>query len=443
MSPDEAPIEPEVGKDTDEYLEVLTSTGRIRPSLARSLREQGLDLDGIEKCDREAFLGYKGVGDKTADALMEIGALVKERRSREAETAFWEMLAAKKVRINVIKALQGSGLDSIDKVLDAGMDGLMGIKGIGEASAKAVLAAVRETSPPIEEAAAEQAPDGMTGEEEGQVKPPSFMDRITGFFRNLFKSKGSEASTEAEKDAEPTPAGSPSEPIEKEAGPEGSMEPPSVPAAEPGTEPEVPSEPPVVVEESVSIPEDRVEASPEEMPSEEAEVPPQEGQVSEVPALPGTDVPEGEGQGLAEGKVEEGQPTGGLFSRIMAFFKKPKETPPAGAPASDLPAAGTEGAEEVGPDQPSVQTAEEEVEPEKTDIGAGPGEILPDVSAEPPVEIKEIEDVPGIDEAVAKKLRDAGYQDLSELREAVPEDLVLIEGIDKELAERICSALKV
>jgi excinuclease UvrABC nuclease subunit len=43
---------------------------------------------------------------------------------------------------------------------------------------------------------------------------------------------------------------------------------------------------------------------------------------------------------------------------------------------------------------------------------------------------------------MAQKLRDSGYMNMEELREAIPEDLMMIEGITKEMAESICAAVR-
>jgi DNA uptake protein ComE-like DNA-binding protein len=50
--------------------------------------------------------------------------------------------------------------------------------------------------------------------------------------------------------------------------------------------------------------------------------------------------------------------------------------------------------------------------------------------------------VDGIDTELATKLYEAGYGSMNELKEAEPEDLVLIEGISKDQSEQICEGLK-
>jgi ERCC4-type nuclease len=49
--------------------------------------------------------------------------------------------------------------------------------------------------------------------------------------------------------------------------------------------------------------------------------------------------------------------------------------------------------------------------------------------------------IPGVTPQIATQLRQAGYQNVSELKEAITEDLVMIEGIDEATAKAIIAAL--
>ena len=77
---------------------------------------------------------------------------------------------------------------------------------------------------------------------------------------------------------------------------------------------------------------------------------------------------------------------------------------------------------------PSEEIATEEIPEEK----AGGGEI----GLDGPFKLG------GISVDVQEKLRSSGYLSVVELREAVPDDLMMIDGIDKDTAERICDAVR-
>jgi ERCC4-type nuclease len=49
--------------------------------------------------------------------------------------------------------------------------------------------------------------------------------------------------------------------------------------------------------------------------------------------------------------------------------------------------------------------------------------------------------IPGVTSEIAGRLRQAGYQNISELKEAIAEDLTMIEGIDEATAKAIITAL--
>lgn len=57
-------------------------------------------------------------------------------------------------------------------------------------------------------------------------------------------------------------------------------------------------------------------------------------------------------------------------------------------------------------------------------------------------EEKSIEDLPGVGEAIAERLRDAGYTDMLEIAVAAPTELTEIEGISAATASKIITAAK-
>jgi len=444
--------------NVDEFTIFLGSTGKVRPSLAKSLKAQGLDEERLLSGDRKYFLTLKGVGEKTADALMALSEIAKAKNT-PTTVDLWEHLRVNKVRSNVVKSLKDAGMDTPEKIKDAGKDGLTALPGIGDATAEGILNAVSTMPSQIEDASAEQAPGEVQSDAEGPIaqeslKKGSIIDRIGDFFRSLFRGKKQVpvSSEEAPVVTVPEESDTPlMEDIEAamEVGPDTEAD--SAPE-EPTPGPEAPAEAPLTevgdpIPEKGGPPEDAsntvghettpIPPSPEGPSGKDEEVP---GEISDEERS-GTETPlepaESTGPASAPEEPPKNQP--GFFQRIMSFFKKtpsteePKEKVPipvegegpVAGPSDEVP----EGAEPV-PDEPTESIAE--------------GEKGPEEPERPPeeVEIKEIEDIPGIDPSVALKLRDAGYQNLDELKEAVPDDLVLVEGIERETAERICSALK-
>ena len=113
-------------------------------------------------------------------------------------------------------------------------------------------------------------------------------------------------------------------------------------------------------------------------------------------------------------KKEEGEP------------KKPKETVEVtGAPA-----------EEVKPET----EYKKEPEPEGEQPAAGE-EPAPAPTTKEGI-IEAYTKIDGIDTNLAAKLFEAGYGTLDELKEAEVDDLILIEGIDPEIAKKIVEGLK-
>ena len=99
----------------------------------------------------------------------------------------------------------------------------------------------------------------------------------------------------------------------------------------------------------------------------------------------------------------------GFFQRLMAplsniFKKKPKETP---------------------------AKKEDEIKVEVQDKGTTVIELKGE----------DFTSIPGVTPDIATRLRQAGYQNVSELKEAIADDLVMIEGIDEATAKAIVAAL--
>jgi hypothetical protein len=177
----------------------------------------------------------------------------------------------------------------------------------------------------------------------------------------------------------------------------------------------------VKVEEPVGPEPDKgpvtVEPVPEDAPTEPAAQPVPEGP-PEPPKVESRPEASKEEAPPAEGKAAEKAPS--FFQKLKGMLLgSPKEA------AQEPPT--TEAMPEEGPQQP------DEVRPKVTEQPTeGPAPAVP----------KKFEDIPGVDQAMAQKLRDSGYLDIDELKEAIPDDLMMIEGISKEMAESICSNLK-
>lgn len=52
-----------------------------------------------------------------------------------------------------------------------------------------------------------------------------------------------------------------------------------------------------------------------------------------------------------------------------------------------------------------------------------------------------LEEIEGLNEEIIRKLKESGYRDIEELKEATVEDLIMIEGIDEETARKILSSI--
>ena len=179
-----------------------------------------------------------------------------------------------------------------------------------------------------------------------------------------------------------------------------------------------------------------------------------------------------------EEKKKETAEGGGLWGKIKGFFKgKDKDkgesdapTPEKGEDGSQLPELEVVGEEKTEseaettsviphsetPAEDGKKTAEED-DP-STDKAEDLKKIEPEVAREKEVSLEvEVKDESSkaagspveefvrkldIERNIAEKIYDAGYNDLADLKEAIPEDLEFVEGIDGSLAVMICNRIK-
>ncbi|MFW3145551.1 MAG: helix-hairpin-helix domain-containing protein [Thermoplasmatota archaeon] len=461
-SPSSEPIKTDQQVEKEVMVKFLTSTGRIRPSLASTLYDGGLNswsllMDG----DKEYFIGFKGVGVKTAEVLIELGGIKAEEVQCTVKYPDVREVLSEVPRINqqIIAALVDGGYDSILKFRGAKKEELMEFRGVGpklsesimEVTARALDECEMAGIPDEAEAELEEMKEEAAGAEPEKAEPrESLIDRIIKGIKGFFGGKAKEQTAEEKKDAE--------EPGEEEAGAAEVPVEPEIPEeeAEPASESTEKAEGGVTeesgqekeehpAEESMEIPEEVEEAPGEE--EAEREVPLEAEEEKPVEEKTPDDPPE-------EPVKEEPAPAErtGFLDRIMAIFKGgKKETPPeepaevqqAEPPAEDEKEEGIPDEEEAAPE--SQAEAEEEKPVEEEPAEAPPEEEgLPaeEEAAPGSKEIKEFEDIPGVSKKIAKLLRDSGYMNIDELKEAVPDDLMMIEGIGQKTAENICNAMK-
>lgn len=409
-----------------EVVAFLTSNGAIKEGLANSLYEQGLDRwNKLTEGDENYFLSFRGVGLKTASVLMDLAS--EKRRDVETNEERSQRLSAVKALLDDVPRLRGSatkdmikkGFDSVEKISRAAPDELVNVKGVGPKlatviieHAKATLTAkvveeptvtveVPPTPPVIEEAtglSAEEAP-----KEEAKATVPSeqkgFFSRFMEGLKRFFSPAKEEPPKEQPKEDHP-PVDGPSPVVEEIK--EGE---PNVKAN--GTETAEPQPGPVIVE---AVPEDG---------KKEDTAPPVQEPSPEVQSVALNEAPKAETP-PAEEKVQEKAPS--FFQKLKGMvFGGPKEETPAPTKVETIPIPSDEKANEGTTPQPPIEKAVEE------------GAVK---------DLERFEDIPGVDPAMAQKLRDSGYMNVAELREAIPDDLMMIEGITKEMAETICSAVK-
>lgn len=425
-SADDAAIAVEADPFRDEFTGFLTSTGRVKPKLARFLYDSGLSsYDQLKSGDLKYFRSFDGVGDRTAQALYDLGRIREAREIEEARARYRSLLKERGIRSNVIDILESEGIDSPDKILEKGPEGLVTIRGIGKKTADMLISAFAEAvteAPPAEEDRAEAPAE--------EVSAPGFIDRMIGFFKGLFSGKKDEPQSEAQ----------PSPPEEEKAKEAPVQEPVGAKEEEPKPGLPAPEEAPTH-EEVLAVDASAESAEPE---PEKGLAEPVEEEQAEKPAH-AVPSPQEEVEQRPEAPSEKEEPKEGLMDRIKRFFSKKPSGPEAGSDSGTLKEedhaeAASEKEEKEGPegispenkgDVPEEDKAEEEVSVQEPVVEA----------PEPPPEIDSMEDIPGVGPEIIELLKGAGYRNLDELKEAVPEDLVLIKGIDMETAKMICGAL--
>lgn len=415
----------------DEMVSYLTSTGKIRANVARSLYDNGLDrYELLIEGDVALFLGFKGVGPKTAEVLIELGKAKKADLDAARPVLTCEELLNRVPRMTkkAKGSLASAGLDTIQKLASSSTEDLQKLDGIGPKLSVSILEAAKAAPPeppaqtgapaPIEEATGlpmDEVPKPAEGEVSGDKK--GFFDRFLDGFKKFFSTKkvdegvktetpaptpqegGQQADAAANATPEPASAGTSAPPTPEDAkgaeGPEG-------PAAQEQPQPAV-----------------TVEAGPEE--------PPKAGPVTPSPEQPVTTA------GAEAAPAPAPQPS--FFQKLKGFFSgKKEEAKPEASLAvtpTEVPKEGAGTAPEAAPVALEGQTAEA--------APAGPGS---EVTAPADNALINIHDIPGIEPVIADKLIDAGYLNVQELKEAVPEDLVMIDGIDMETAKKVCGSLK-
>ncbi|MBN1538764.1 MAG: hypothetical protein JW939_01360, partial [Candidatus Thermoplasmatota archaeon] len=361
------------------------------------------------------------IGPAKEKALLELG----KRKSMELEAmrpGLKEVLEAiPRMSQRTISSLLGSGYDSFESFSDKTEDDLRQVRGVGPKMAGEIMKAVRayfETYHPAEEAATplvEEATAEVEPEETEAVDKDerSLVQRVIDAISGFFGGRKDSSSEEAEK--------GPSE--EKE-------EPQEVPGQE-GPEPdqvrddehedgeaqkEVSDTEPSHKEEMMAeSSEDKIDGEKEDgeqvKGSEEEQVPPQKkGFMERI-------------KEMIFGKGREGE-----AEKSETSIEEASAVPVEVATAEETPVEGTVEEEEIEKPAGEEQTDE-----------------TPSVEEMKEVEKKEytaFEEVPGISKKTAEALRNAGYLSIEELMEAVPEDLMMVEGIGRITAEKICRSLK-
>ncbi|MGA1849041.1 MAG: helix-hairpin-helix domain-containing protein [Thermoplasmatota archaeon] len=430
--------------ERNEMVSFLTSTGKIKEGLAGSLYDSGLDdWNKLVEGDEKYFTSFKGVGKKTAEYLVALAEIKgKELESASGVPDLKEVLASvPRISTKIIDSLYDSGYDAYSKFADIEAKDLQKLKGIGPKLSESIMEAVRSALEKydipfesIEEATAEMMKEEAAAEQEEETteRSGSLMDRIVNAIKGFFSGKKDQAPEEKEPEPpsekeEKEPADTDAEPeeTEEEAPPEAD-ETPEEPLEEQKGE-GLAEEPDETLEEEPEAPDE----TPEEIPDEESK--PEEVKAEEEP------VTEEKVTGEPEEAVKEEV---GFFQRIKEMFFGKKVEPAAEEQPSleEEPEGLKEGPEEemVLDEDEADEEASKEPEEHIEETEPASGDEAPEMKGE----IKEFEDIPGVSKKTAELLRNSGYLSLEELREAVPEDLVMIDGIGLKTAKKICDALK-
>ena len=391
---EEALVVPEDKIDKDEMIGFLTSGGKIRNATAGKLYDKGLDnWASLVNGDEKFFTSFKGVGKKTAESLVELAKMkMEEIEQRGTIPTLREILATiPRVSSNTIDTLIENGYDSYNSFKDLEAEKLQELKRIGPKLSITIIDKVNsarekfgieEEPTPIEDAT------GVEGEEEEKEEEKGLIQRILDWIRSLFSGK---------KDKEP------------------SEEEEEVPVDEEPPEEEK--------EEEVPVDEEPPEEGKEEDPSVEDEVPVEEKE--EEPAVEEEETDE-----------EEKEGSEGFFHKITNMFsggkkvQEPSEDEKEEEPSEEEPSV------EEGPSDEGDATGEEEQPAEEDDVPEEPVKEEKEEAGIGPLGIA------GISVNIQEKLVSAGYHNVDEIKEAVPSDLMMIEGVGKKTAERICDAVK-
>ncbi|MEA3559416.1 MAG: helix-hairpin-helix domain-containing protein [Candidatus Thermoplasmatota archaeon] len=452
---DKSPVETSGQVKKEEMVEYLMSTGRIRKALAGSVYDQGLDnWTSLIEGDEDHFMGFKGVGKKTTEAFLELASVKKEMMEQGKDAPDIRDILGSVPRMTqpVIDNILESGYADLSKFKDIAKEELMECKGVGPKLSESILVATSEAIEKfglpevIEDATAEIHAEGEEQEESGEEKAPTpgIFDKIISGIRSFFGGKKEEKKEETSEKEEPKDETTEEKPAEKE-------EPAEDTEKEEPKDETTDEEPPEDIEKEG--PEE--EEAPEEEPAEEESSGEEEKAEEETSGKEGSEdgTPEEEDEDKEPeeepAEKKEKKPSPGIFDRILGFFKgskKEENTEEEPAEKEEKEPAEEEGSEEDGtPEDMEGDEVEETSEEGKEDEPSEEKESekedeTPEVIEAKPV-ITEIEDVPGISKGNASKLRDAGYMNVDELKEAVPEDLLMIEGFGEKTAGKICDAV--
>ncbi|MGA1872982.1 MAG: helix-hairpin-helix domain-containing protein [Thermoplasmatota archaeon] len=408
--------------DKEEMVSFLSSVSRISEDLARSLYDQGLDnwsslIEGTEA----SFRKFKGIGPAKAMALVELGKS-KMTELEESRPGLKEVLESiPRMNQRIISSLLDSGYDSVESFKETTEEDLQKINGIGPKMSSAIMEAVSahlekygpDASPsrPVEEATAEvlaEEEQPSAGDERSLIQ--RIIDAIGGFFGGK-KEENEEESAPGEAEGEKEGP--------QETSPEEEETPETVPPAEKESEDEPEEETPGEEKEPETQP---VEASAEDDTPSETEEP--ETAPKEAVEEPPGEEPTGKMSFMERIKQM-------LFGSSSEKDDKPEETP------TEEESSAAEEGQGKSAETSSKEEHLDESEPEAS------GEVVKEkVEPKEKKEYTEFEAIPGVSGKIAEALTKAGYLSIDELKEAVPEDLEMIEGIGPKTAEKIYKALK-
>lgn len=414
----------------EEMVDFLTSTGKISEKLAGSLYDEGLNrwnvlIEGSEG----SFTHFKGIGPAKDKALMELG---KEKRMEfEAmRPGLKEVLGTiPRMSQRTISSLLESGYDSFESFKGKTEDDLLRVRGVGPKMAGEIMKALgayidvyhltdEEAAHPVEEATAEVEPEET--EAEGKDER-SLVQRIIDAIGGFFGGKKTISAEESEK----------SPPEDKTE----SRETPGQEGPEPDQVQDEGHDDEVLKEVSDEEPPPKEE--PVEEPSPEKEL------TTEVSEQEIVGEKEGEGQVAESDEEQVISQKKGFMERIkeMIFGKGREEV------AEKPEASGEEeSAASVESTTSEGSPVEGTIEEEPVEEPSGEEHTIEATSVDKMEEAEKkeyntFEEVPGINKRTAEALRNAGYLSIEELKEAVPEDLMMVEGIGRNTAEKICRSL--